>query len=98
MPRTVVRPISSPAAIIASNSPSASGYCATSGTRSLQQLLAGVAEQLAGGRVGGHVPHLVVGDQDRDGRVLDRLAEEDALDEGLGGAHAMNLARTTTIA
>ena len=64
----------------------------------LQQLLAGVAEQLARGRVGGHVAHLVVGDEDRHRRVLHGLAEEDALDEWLGRAHAVNLARTTTIA
>jgi hypothetical protein len=30
--------------------------------------------------------------------MLDGLPEKNALNEGLGGAHALNLARTTTIA
>jgi hypothetical protein len=30
--------------------------------------------------------------------VLDRLAKEDALDERLGGAHAVNVSRPSTIA
>src|ERR1044072_9815835 len=53
-----------------------------------QQLRAAVAEQLACGRVGGDVAHLVVGDQDRNRGVLHRLAEENALHEGLRRLHA----------
>ena len=68
------------------------------GHAQLQQLLARVAEQLACGCVDGHVAHLVVGDEDRHRRMLHRLAEEDALHEWLGGAHAVNVSRTSTIA
>jgi hypothetical protein len=40
----------------------------------MQHLFARVSEQLTGGRVGGNVAHLLVGHENRDRRVLDRLS------------------------
>jgi hypothetical protein len=42
--------------------------------------------------------HLLVGDEDGDGPVLEGVTDEDALNQGLGDTHTMNLALTTTIA
>ena len=68
------------------------------GHTQLQELVPRVAEQLRRRRVGGDVPHLLVGDEDRYRRMLDGLAEEDCLYERLRRAHTMNLTRASTIA
>ena len=53
----------------------------------VQQLVAGVAERLAGELVDRDVAHVLVRDEDEGRAGIDRLAEEGGLDEDLGGAH-----------
>ena len=56
-----------------------------------QELLAGVAEELAGVQVGGHVPPGLVRDEDGHGRALDGLAEQADLHERGGYAQVRQL-------
>jgi hypothetical protein len=57
----------------------------------LHQLGTVVPEHLARVLVRGDVAPFLVGDDHRRGSVLDRVAEEDALDVGLGDAHRCKL-------
>ena len=52
-----------------------------------EQLLPGVAEEVAGGPVDRDVAAMLVGNEDGNRAVLDRLAEERGLDERLGDSH-----------